>query len=161
MVELEASELPEDVMLGAVMFGQKGFQPVIDAIIKLAEVAAKEPRDFDPEDLSALEAEMLGVAEAELRDAYKITDKAARYDAVDAVKAKVVGALPAGGCRGTRIQRRTGRRRVQVAAGQDRALEHPRYRKPHRRTRPQDRPSDRGRSRPSAAHPRFGAVHPR
>ncbi|RAI30559.1 hypothetical protein CH341_33135, partial [Rhodoplanes roseus] len=37
MVESEADELPEDVMLGAVMFGHKGFQPVIDAIIKLAE----------------------------------------------------------------------------------------------------------------------------
>ena len=48
MVESEAKELDEDVMLGAVMFGHKGFQPVIDAIIKLAEVAAKEPRDFTP-----------------------------------------------------------------------------------------------------------------
>jgi polyribonucleotide nucleotidyltransferase len=46
MVESEAKELAEDVMLGAVMFGHKSFQPVIDAIIKLAEAAAKEPRDF-------------------------------------------------------------------------------------------------------------------
>ena len=90
MVESEANELAEDIMLGAVMFGQNGFQPVIDAIIKLAEVAAKEPRDFEPEDLSALEEAMLKIAESELRDAYKITDKAERYDAVDAVKAKVV-----------------------------------------------------------------------
>ena len=44
MVESEASELSEDDMLGAVMFGHKGFQPVIDLIIKLAERAAKEPR---------------------------------------------------------------------------------------------------------------------
>ena len=43
MVESEAKELPEDVMLGAVMFGQKHFQPVLDAIVKLAERAAKEP----------------------------------------------------------------------------------------------------------------------
>ena len=90
MVESEANELAEDVMLGAVMFGQNGFQPVIDAIIKLAEVAAKEPRDFESEDLSALEEAMLKIAESELRDAYKITDKAERYDAVNAVKAKVV-----------------------------------------------------------------------
>ncbi|UDF30897.1 UNVERIFIED_ORG: polyribonucleotide nucleotidyltransferase [Roseateles sp. XES5] len=89
MVESEAKELNEDVMLGAVMFGHKGFQPVIDAIIKLAEVAAKEPRDFTPEDHSELEAEMLGIAETELRAAYKITQKADRYAAVDAVKAKV------------------------------------------------------------------------
>ncbi|MFD1329924.1 polyribonucleotide nucleotidyltransferase [Mycoplana ramosa] len=89
MVESEAKELPEDIMLGAVIFGQKGFQPVIDAIIKLAEVAAKEPREFEPEDYSALETAMLAIAETELRDAYKITEKAARYAAVDAVKAKV------------------------------------------------------------------------
>ncbi len=63
MVESEAQELSEEVMLGAVVFGQKSFQPVIDAIIKLAEVAAKEPRDFLPEDLSALEAKMLAVVE--------------------------------------------------------------------------------------------------
>ncbi len=89
MVESEAQELDEETMLGAVMHGHKGFQPVIDAIIKLAEVAAKEPRDFVPNDLSALESEMLGVVEGDLRDAYKITEKQARYAAVDAAKAKV------------------------------------------------------------------------
>ncbi|PZO77216.1 MAG: polyribonucleotide nucleotidyltransferase [Mesorhizobium amorphae] len=89
MVESEAQELPEDVMLGAVMFGHKGFQPVIDAIIKLAEVAAKEPRDFQPADLSALEKEILSIAEEDLREAYKNTVKQQRYNAVDAVKAKV------------------------------------------------------------------------
>src|ERR1700723_3747700 len=46
MVESEAKELPEAVMLGAVMFGHKHMQPVIDAIIRLAEKAAKEPRDL-------------------------------------------------------------------------------------------------------------------
>ncbi|HET7412723.1 MAG TPA: polyribonucleotide nucleotidyltransferase, partial [Pararhizobium sp.] len=89
MVESEAKELAEDVMLGAVMFGHRAIQPVIDAIIKLAEAAAKEPRDFAPDDLSDLETKMLAVAEDELRAAYKITDKAERYAAVDAVKAKV------------------------------------------------------------------------
>ncbi|MFP1630172.1 polyribonucleotide nucleotidyltransferase [Zhengella sp. ZM62] len=89
MVESEARELSEDIMLGAVMFGHKAFQPVIEAIIKLAEVAAKDPRDFQPEDLSELEGEMLKVAEADLREAYKIVDKQKRYEAVDAVKAKV------------------------------------------------------------------------
>jgi polyribonucleotide nucleotidyltransferase len=95
MVESEASELSEETMLGAVMFGHKGFQPVIEAIIKLAEVAAKEPRDFVPEDLSELEAEMLKLVEGELREAYKNTDKQARYAAVDAVKAKVKEAFAA------------------------------------------------------------------
>ncbi|KQZ12780.1 MULTISPECIES: polyribonucleotide nucleotidyltransferase [unclassified Mesorhizobium] len=95
MVESEAKELGEELMLGAVMFGHKGFQPVIDAIIKLAEVAAKEPRDFTSPDYSKLEGEMLKIVEGELRDAYKITDKQQRYAAVDAVKAKVKAAFAA------------------------------------------------------------------
>ncbi|WP_297323664.1 polyribonucleotide nucleotidyltransferase [uncultured Bartonella sp.] len=89
MVESEAQELSEEVMLGAVVFGHDGFKPVIDAIIKLAEAAAKEPREFAPEDLSALEKKMLKFAEKDLRKAYQITDKQERYAAVDAVKAKV------------------------------------------------------------------------
>lgn len=90
MVESEAQELSEEVMLKAVMFGQKTFQPVIDAIIKLAEVAAKEPREFTAEDLSDLEKKMLKFAEKDIRQAYQITDKQQRYAAVDAVKAKVI-----------------------------------------------------------------------
>jgi len=93
MVESEAQELDEQTMLGAVMFGHRGFQTVVEAIIKLAEVAAKDPRDFRPTDLSELESTMLGLVEDELRAAYKITDKQARYAAVDAAKAKVKAAL--------------------------------------------------------------------
>src|SRR5437016_6214672 len=93
MVESEAKELGEELMLGAVMFGHKGFQPVIDAIIKLAEVAAKEPRDFTAPDYSALEAEMLKIVGDELSTAYKNVDKQKRYAAVDAVKAKVKAAF--------------------------------------------------------------------
>jgi polyribonucleotide nucleotidyltransferase len=89
MVESEAKELPEDVMLGAVMFGHKGFQPVIEAIIRLAEMAGKEPREVAKPDHSALEKAVLKLAEADLRAAYKITAKQERYDAVDAVKAKI------------------------------------------------------------------------
>jgi polyribonucleotide nucleotidyltransferase len=90
MVESEAKELPEDVMLGAVMFGHRHFQPVIDAIIKLAEKAAKEPRELKTIDNAALEKEMLGIAEQDLRSAYAIAVKQERYAAVDAVKAKVM-----------------------------------------------------------------------
>ncbi|MFC7663390.1 hypothetical protein ACFQWF_12625 [Methylorubrum suomiense] len=93
MVESEAKELSEDVMLGAVMFGHKHFQPVIEAIIRLAEKAAKEPRDFSPPENADVEKAVLDIAETELRDAYKITIKQDRYKAVDAVKAKVVAAL--------------------------------------------------------------------
>ncbi|MFX4427855.1 polyribonucleotide nucleotidyltransferase, partial [Acinetobacter baumannii] len=75
MVESEAQELSEEVMLGAVMFGHAGFQPVIEAIIRLAEKAAKEPRDFTPPDLADIEKAVLEIAEADLREAYKLTAK--------------------------------------------------------------------------------------
>src|SRR5437870_10285751 len=75
MVESEAKELPEEVMLGAVMFGHRHFQPVIDAIISLAEKAAKEPRDFALPESEGLENEMRGLVETELRAAYQIAGK--------------------------------------------------------------------------------------
>ena len=93
MVESEAKELSEEVMLGAVMHGHKGFQPVIEAIIRLAERAAKEPRDFAPPNNADVEKAVLAIAEADLRKAYAITEKQARYAAVDAVKAKVMAEL--------------------------------------------------------------------
>ncbi|KQT48444.1 polyribonucleotide nucleotidyltransferase [Devosia sp. Leaf420] len=95
MVESEAQELSEEVMLGAVMFGHAESAKVIQAIIKLAELAAKEPRDFQAPDFSALEAEVLAIAEADLRAAYQITEKAQRYAAVDAANAKVKEAFAA------------------------------------------------------------------
>lgn len=93
MVESEAKELAEDVMLGAVMFGHKHFQPVIEAIVRLAEKAAKEPRDYQPADVAEIEKAVLEIAENDLREAYKITKKQDRYAAVDAVKQKVMDAL--------------------------------------------------------------------
>ncbi|HVZ52852.1 MAG TPA: polyribonucleotide nucleotidyltransferase, partial [Pseudolabrys sp.] len=97
MVESEAKELSEEIMLGAVMFGHRHFQPVIEAIIKLAEKAAKEPRDLSLPDNSKLEKEILGLVEQDLRAAYSIPDKMARHKAVDAAKDKVIGHFfPAG-----------------------------------------------------------------
>ena len=93
MVESEAKELPEEIMLGAVMFGHRHFQPVIEAIIRLAEKAAKEPRELVVPDHTALEKQMLGLVEKDLRAAYAIPDKMARHDAVEAAKAKVMAAL--------------------------------------------------------------------
>ena len=93
MVESEAKELSEDVMLGAVMMGHRGFQPVIDAIIRLAEKAAKEPRDLTTIDNSAVETAVAAAGESDLREAYKITAKAERYKAVDVVKKKVMAEL--------------------------------------------------------------------
>jgi polyribonucleotide nucleotidyltransferase len=93
MVESEAKELSEEVMLEAVMTGHRGFQPVIDAIIRLAERAAKDPRDLVSPDRSEVAALVSKIAETELRDAYKITVKQERYAAVDAVKAKVLAEI--------------------------------------------------------------------
>ena len=94
MVESEAKELPEDIMLGAVMYGQKQFQPVLDAIVKLAERAAKEPWELKS-DASAdeLAAKARAIAEVELREAYKIAAKHERRDSVAEIKEKVVAAL--------------------------------------------------------------------
>ena len=89
MVELEAKELPEEIMLGAVMFGHRHFQPVIEAIIDLAEKAAKEPRELNVVDNAVLKRKVSAIAEGGLREAYGIADKMARHKAVDAVKAKV------------------------------------------------------------------------
>ncbi|MEA2978131.1 MAG: polyribonucleotide nucleotidyltransferase [Alphaproteobacteria bacterium] len=90
MVESEAKELSEEIMLGAVMFGHRHFQPVIQAIIQLAEKAAKEPRDFAMPDTAAIEKEMLGIVEKDLRAAYAIPRKAERQDAVAAVKKRAM-----------------------------------------------------------------------
>jgi polyribonucleotide nucleotidyltransferase len=90
MVESEAKELNEDVMLGAVMFGHKHFQPVIEAIIKLAEKAAKEPRELAVIEDSVLEKEMLGLVQDDLRAAYAIPEKQERHKAVDTAKTKVL-----------------------------------------------------------------------
>jgi polyribonucleotide nucleotidyltransferase len=98
MVESEAKELSEDTMLEAVMLGHRGFQPVIDATIRLAERAAKDPRDLVTADTTEVANAVAQIAEAELREAYKNTVKQERYAAVDAVKAKVTAALfPEGG----------------------------------------------------------------
>ncbi len=159
MVESEAKELSEETMLKAVMAGHAGFQPVIDAIIRLAEKAAKEPRELVTPDHSEVEKAVLEVAEADLRAAYSITQKQDRYAAVDAVKAKVMSTLAPS--EGEAISGRRSRRGVPQPAGQGRALEHPRPRPPHRRPRREDRSPDPRAGRRAAAHPRLVAVHPR
>ncbi|MEM7565777.1 MAG: polyribonucleotide nucleotidyltransferase [Pseudomonadota bacterium] len=93
MVESEAHELSEDDMLGAVMFGHRGFQPVIDAIIRLAEKAAKEPRDISVPDTSELDGKVMELAGDAMRQAYTIVDKGDRRDAVSAAKTSVYEGL--------------------------------------------------------------------
>ena len=67
MVESEIQELTEEKMLEAVMFAHAGMQPVIDAIIELAEHAAKEPFDFQAEDHSDVVATMKKLVGEDLR----------------------------------------------------------------------------------------------
>ena len=101
MVESQAKELSEDVMLGAVVAGHDAMQPVIDAIIELAEKAAKAPFDFEPVDNSAAVAAIQGIVGGDLSAAYKITEKLARQAAVaearDKAKAALVGTEEAPG----------------------------------------------------------------
>ena len=93
MVESEAKELSEETMLEAVMTGHRGFQAVVDAIIRLAEKAAKEPRELVLPVKTEIETALSAIAEVELRDASKKTIKQERYAAVDAVKAKTMAAI--------------------------------------------------------------------
>ena len=95
MVESEANELPEDVMLGAVMAGHEAMQPVMDAIIKLAEAAAKEPFEFEAEDLSEELAAIQKLVGDDLSKAYQITDKLARQAAVGEAREKAAAELVA------------------------------------------------------------------
>ena len=81
-------------MLKAVMAGHAGFQPVIQAIIRLAEKAAKEPRELSLRDHAAVEKAVRGRRRGRpARRFYSITQKQERYAAVNAVKAKVMAAL--------------------------------------------------------------------
>ena len=86
MVESEAKELTEEQMLGAVMFAHEECQPVIDAIIKLAENSAKEPWDYEAPDYSAEKKAVAKHAEKAVAAAYKLTDKMERQDAIRAAK---------------------------------------------------------------------------
>ena len=96
MVESEAKELSEEIMLGAVTFGHEGFQPVINAIIDLAEQCAKEPFDV-PAPSPAIEAVKAKFAKdgttAALAEAYKNVVKQDRYAKVGEVKKAAIASL--------------------------------------------------------------------
>ena len=84
MVESEANELYEEIMLGAVVFGHKAYQEVVNGIIELAGACAKEPWELPspPEALSGVEDSVRKIAESELRLAYKETEKVARQEKI-------------------------------------------------------------------------------
>jgi len=93
MVESEIKELSEEIVLGGVLFAQAGFKPVIDAIIELAEHAAKEPWDFQAEDIEPLKEKIKALVGKELRKAYAVVAKGERHEGVQAAKAKAAEAL--------------------------------------------------------------------
>lgn len=94
MVESEAQQLSEEVMLGAVVFGHEQMRAAIDAINALVEVAGKPEWDWQaPAKDEALIAKVVELAEAALRAAYQITSKQSRSQSIKAINAKVVEAL--------------------------------------------------------------------
>src|SRR3979409_1135422 len=93
MVESEAKELTEDAMLGAVMFGHREMQKVIDGIIRLAEKAAKEPRDVKVDTYEDEAKALAEIAEAALKEAYQIAEKAARHQRIETIRAAAALAL--------------------------------------------------------------------
>ena len=89
MVESEAKELSEEVMLGAVQFAHKACKDVIKQIVKLAEQAAKEPWAMaEQADLSAAKDKLKKLIGKDIAAAYKITDKSARSNALNEARAK-------------------------------------------------------------------------
>ncbi len=96
MVESEAKELSEEVMLGAVMFGHQQMQAVILAIIEMADAVGADDWDWAPATKDdALIARIAEMAEIDLQAAYSVRQKQARTVQVDAIRGRVLGALTA------------------------------------------------------------------
>jgi len=95
MVESEAQELPEDLMLEAVMFGWRGFQPVIETIIDFAEQCAKEPWELAKPayDYDALKKQVKDLVGADFKAAYATTVKQERVAKLNDARAKAIEAL--------------------------------------------------------------------
>jgi polyribonucleotide nucleotidyltransferase len=90
MVESEAQELPEDVMLGAVVFGHEKMQAAIDAINELADEGGKDDWDWEPAPKdTALIEKIAALAENDFNEAYRLKSKAARSQKLDEIHAKV------------------------------------------------------------------------
>ena len=96
MVESEAMELPEDVMLGAVMFGHEQMQAAIRAINELADEGGKDDWDWEPpQPDTALIERIRAIAEAGINEAYRTKSKSLRSERLDSIKAKVLDDLVA------------------------------------------------------------------
>jgi len=97
MVESEAHVLAEDVMLGAVMFGHEKMQAAIEVIEELARQAAKPAWDWQPPQTDAtLEEKVAEIARGALTEAYQISDKQERQEAVAKTKSEAREKLAGG-----------------------------------------------------------------
>ena len=94
MVESEANILPEEVMLGAVVYGHEQLNTAVQAINEFAAEVGTQPWDWQPKaENEGLKAQIAELATTELGEAYRITDKTARRDAIGAIKAKALAAI--------------------------------------------------------------------
>jgi polyribonucleotide nucleotidyltransferase len=156
MVESEADQLPEDVMLGAVVFGHDQGKIAIDAIHDLVRQAGKPEWDWQPpaKDEPFI-AKVTALAEDKLRAAYQIRSKQARTQACREAYAAVKSALAAEGAEFDEVKVEGLLFDIEARIVRSQILA------PHRRPRHPHRASHRDPHQRAAAHPRLGAVHPR
>ncbi len=93
MVESQARELSEEIMLGAVLFAHDECKKVVNLIIDLAEKAAKEPWDIAVSDNSAIKDQLKKLIGKDIAAAYKLTDKSQRSNALNEIRAKAKAAF--------------------------------------------------------------------
>ncbi len=161
MVESEAALLSEEVMLGAVMFGHQQMQAAIKAINELvAEVGVTRWDWKAPASHDAIIAAIEAATGDRLTAAYAVRDKLERRDAISKLKKEVIESLKpqaeANGWPVAELGKEFGE--LEYNSMRARGAEDPH---PHRRPRPGHRAPDLRAYRRAAAHPRFGAVHPR
>ena len=160
MVESEAKELSEEVMLGAVMFGHEQMQAAIRAIRALCRDAGTQRWEWKPpvED-TALKGVIATEFGKPITEAYRIPEKTTRQDRMAEIREQAVGKHAAEECgRGHEGEGTQDRRRSRIS---HRASPDHFRRTPHRRARHAHRASDHHSYRRTAAHARLGAVHPR
>ena len=160
MVESEANELPEEVMLGAVVFGHQQQQAAISLIDDLVEEAGKPLWDWQPPAKNqAMIDQVTAAAEGPLREAYALRQKQARQQRLKEIAAKVEAeCIPADAS--PDYANHVAQFHVR-AGSEDRPQPDPLRRAAHRRPRHAHRAPDLDPHRRAAAHARLGAVHAR
>ncbi len=157
MVESQARELSEEVMLGAVIFAHDECKKVVNLIIDLAEKAAKDPWDIAVSDNTAIKDQLKKLIGKDIAAAYKLTDKSERSNALNAARDKAKAAFAEEDAQTQMVAIKSVKKvEADIVRG---AILKDGTRIDGRKVDPG--PPDRGDRRLPAAHPRFGAVHPR